>query len=41
VWRVDRDGLAFVFTDDHQRRLTRLLGQVAETPAALSTSTLN
>ena len=41
VWRVDRDGLAFVFADDHQRRLTRLLGQVAGTPPVLSTSTLN
>src|SRR3984893_8774950 len=28
VWRVDRDGLACLFTEDHQRRLTRLLAPV-------------
>ena len=41
VWRVDRDGLAFFFTEDHQRRLATLLGQVAEAPPALVASTLN
>ena len=41
VWRVDRDGLAFFFTDDHQRRLTTLLAQLAEASPALWTSTLN
>jgi len=41
VWRVDRDGLAFFFTDDQQRRLTTLLAQLAGAPPALWTSTLN
>jgi hypothetical protein len=41
VWRVDRDGLAFFFTDDHQRRLATLLAQVAGAPPALGASTLN
>ena len=41
VWRVDRDGLAFFFTDDHQRRLTTLLGQLAGVPPALWTTPLN
>jgi hypothetical protein len=41
VWRVDPDGLAFFFTDDHQRRLAALLAQVAGAPPALWTSTLN
>jgi hypothetical protein len=36
VWRVEADGLAFFFTDDHQRRLTTLLA-----PVVLSTSPLN
>jgi hypothetical protein len=39
VWRVDRDGLAFFFTEDHQRRLATLLAQVAG--PALVASTLN
>ena len=41
VWRVDRDGLAFFFTDDHQRRLAALLAQLAGAPPALGASTLN
>ena len=41
VWRVDRDGLAFFFTDDHQRRLATLLAQLAGAPPALWTSALN
>lgn len=41
VWRVDRDGLAFFFTDDHQRRLTQLLAEVAGASPALWTSPLN
>jgi len=41
VWRVDRDGLAFFFTADHQRRLTRLLAEVAGAAPALWTSALN
>src|SRR6266481_3587708 len=41
VWRVDRDGLAFFFTDDHQRRLTTLLAQLAGVPPALWTTPLN
>jgi hypothetical protein len=41
VWRVDRDGLAFFFTADHQRRVATLLAQVAGTPPALGASTLN
>jgi hypothetical protein len=41
VWRVDRDGLAFFFTEDHQRRLTTLLAQVAGAPPAVVASTLN
>lgn len=41
VWRVDPDGLAFFFTDDHQRRLSTLLAQLAGAPPALWTSTLN
>jgi len=41
VWQVDRDGLAFVFTEDHQRRLTTLLAQLAGAPPALWTSRLS
>jgi hypothetical protein len=41
VWRVDRDGLAFFITDDHQRRLTTLLAQLAGVPPALWTIPLN
>ena len=41
VWRVDRDGLAFFFTADHQRRLTQLLAEVAGAAPALWTSALN
>jgi hypothetical protein len=41
VWRVDRDGLAFCFTADHQRRLGTLLAQLAGASPALWTSTLN
>lgn len=41
VWRVERDGLAFFFTDDHQGRLTTVLAQVAGAPQALSRSTRN
>jgi len=41
VWRVDRDGLAFFFTNDHQRRLGTLLAQLAGAPPALWRSTLN
>ena len=41
VWRVDRDGLAFCFTNDHQRRLGTLLAQLAGAPAASWTSSLN
>jgi len=41
VWRVDRDGLAFFFTEDHQRRLSRLLAQLAGAPPTLWTSSLN
>jgi hypothetical protein len=41
VWRVDRDGLAFCFTHDHQRRLGTLLAQIAGAPAASWTSALN
>ena len=41
VWRVDRDGLAFFFTDDHQRRLTQLLAEVAGASPGLWTSPLN
>ena len=41
VWRVDRDGLAFFFTNDHQRRLSTLLAQLAGAPATLWTSSLN
>lgn len=40
VWRVDRDGLAFVFTADHQRRVATLLAQ-GGAPPALGASTLN
>lgn len=40
VWRVDRGGLAFFFTDDYQRRLGTLLAQVAGAPPALWTSRL-
>jgi len=32
VWRVERDGLAFFFTADHQRGLATLLAQVAGAP---------
>ena len=41
VWRVDRDGLAFFFTHDNQRRLTTLLAQLVGAPPALWASTLN
>jgi len=41
VSRVDRDGLAFCFTNDHQRRLSTLLAQLAGAPATLWTSSLN
>ena len=41
VWRVDRDGVAFFFTDDHQRRLATLLVQLAGAPPALWASALN
>lgn len=41
VWRVDRDGLAFFFTADHQRRLARLLAELAGAAPALWTSALN
>ena len=41
VWRVDRDGLAFFFTADHQRRVATLLAQVAGAPPVLAASTLN
>jgi hypothetical protein len=41
VWRVDRDGLAFFFTADHQRRLTQLLAEIAGADPALWTSALN
>jgi len=40
VWRVDRDGLAFFFTADHQRRVATLLAQ-GGAPPALGASTLN
>ena len=36
VWRVDRDGLAFCFTHDQQRRLSTLLAQLAGAPAGPS-----
>lgn len=39
VWRVDPDGLAFFFTDDHQRRVTTLLAELAGAPPELWTST--
>jgi hypothetical protein len=35
VWRVDRDGLVFFFADDHQRRLTHLLAEIAGASPAL------
>ena len=41
VCRADRDGLAFFFTEDHQRRLATLLAQIAGAPPALVASTLN
>ena len=41
VWRVERDGLAFFFTADHQRGLATLLAQIAGAPPALRVSTLN
>jgi hypothetical protein len=41
VWRVDRDGPAFFFTDDHQRRPATLLAQLAGASPARWTSTLN
>ena len=41
VWRVDRDGLAFFFTADHQRRLTQLLAEIAGAAPTLWTSALN
>jgi hypothetical protein len=40
VWRVDPDGLAFLFTDDNQTRLTTLLAQLGGAPPALWASTL-
>lgn len=30
VWRVTPDGLAFFFTDDHERRLAGVLAQLVE-----------
>jgi hypothetical protein len=41
VWRVDRDGLAFLFTDHHQQRLTALLAPLAAAPTAMWTAPLN
>ncbi len=41
VWRVDRDGLAFFFTADHQRHLTHLLAEIAGASPALWTSALH
>ncbi len=40
VWRVDPDGLAFIFTTDHQSRLTALLAELPEAPPVW-TSTLS
>jgi hypothetical protein len=39
VRRADRDGLAFFFTADHERRVATLLAQVAGAPPALGAST--
>ena len=41
VWRVDRDGLVFFFTTDHQRRLATLLAQLVGASPARWTSTPN
>ena len=40
VWRIDRDGLAFFFVEDHQRRLTHLLAEIAGASPTLCTSAL-
>jgi hypothetical protein len=40
VWRVDPDGLVFLFTDDNQSRLTTLLAQFGGAPHALWAATL-
>lgn len=40
VWRVDPEGLSFLFTADNQKRLTALLAQLPEASRALWTPTL-